>query len=259
MPAMDLLHYSETGNGAPLIILHGLFGSSKNWQSLARVFARHFKVFTLDLRNHGESFHADEMNYTVMAEDVCRLMGHLGIASCSLIGHSMGGKTAMLLALEHPQLVSRLIVADIAPVVYSHVYQHLIDPIMALTLDQIDSRSAVDKTLQRDIPDAVLRNFLLQNLERKSAQWRWKVNWSAIERQMKHLTGFANLPVAWKVSTPTEFIRGEQSAYIGIAEESEIRDHFENVSIRTIKNAGHWLHAEQPGKFSQLVLDFLLR
>lgn len=256
---MDLLHYSETGNGEPLIILHGLFGSSKNWQSLARVFSRHFRVFTLDLRNHGQSFHHDEMNYPVMADDVHRLMAHLGIDSCSMIGHSMGGKTAILLALEHPELVSRLIVADIAPVTYSPAYHHLIDPILALKLDQMDSRSAVDKTLQRNIPDAVLRNFLLQNLERKAEQWQWKVNWLAIERQMNHLAGFPNLPVEWKVSTPTQFIRGEHSDYIGIAEENEIADHFDDATIRTIKNAGHWLHAEQPEKFSQLALDFLLR
>ena len=255
---MDLLHYSETGSGEPLIILHGLFGSGKNWQSLARVFSRHFKVYTLDLRNHGQSFHHHEMSYAVMAEDVYRLIRHLGIESCSLIGHSMGGKTAMLLTLEHPQLVSRLVVADIAPVVYSHAHHHLIDPIIALKLDRMDSRSAVDKALQQHIPDTILRNFLLQNLERKAGQWRWKVNWLAIDRQMNHLTGFSNLPAEWKVKTPTQFIRGENSDYIGAAEESEIADHFENVTIKTIKNAGHWLHAEQPEKFSQLALDFIL-
>jgi pimeloyl-ACP methyl ester carboxylesterase len=129
---------------------------------------------------------------------------------------------------------------------------------MALTLDQMDSRSAVDKALQRHIPDTILRNFLLQNLEKKEGQWRWKVNWSAIDRHMNHLTGFPNLPAEWKVKIPTQFIRGENSDYIGAAEESEIEDHFENVTIKTIKNAGHWLHAEQPEKFSQLALDFIL-
>lgn len=258
MPTLDLLHYSETGNGEPLIILHGLFGSSKNWYSLAKVFSRHFKVFTLDLRNHGQSFHHDEMNYLVMAKDVHRLLVHLGIDSCSVIGHSMGGKTAILLALEHPQLVSRLIVADIAPVAYSHVYHHLIDPIKALQLDQLDSRSAVDEKLQRDIPEAVLRNFLLQNLERKNGQWNWRVNWQAIEQQLNHLTGFVQLPVAWKVNTPTLFIRGEHSDYIRAVEEAVITDHFDDATISTIRNAGHWLHAEQPENFSRLALDFLL-
>ncbi len=256
--ATELLHYSETGSGQALIILHGLFGSSKNWHSLAGVFSRHFRVFTLDLRNHGQSFHDDEMNYQVMAEDVYRLLAHLTIDSCSVIGHSMGGKTAMLLASEYPELISRLIVADIAPVTYSHVYHHLIDPIMALQLDQIENRSAADKSLQRDIPDVGLRNFLLQNLEKKDGQWRWKVNWLAIKRHLRHLTEFTSLSIDWKVSTPTQFIRGEHSDYIGDAEEIEIARHFDSATIRTIKDAGHWLHAEQPERFSRLAFDFLL-
>lgn len=259
MVEMDLLHYSETGSGEPLFILHGLFGSSKNWQSLARLFSQHFKVFTLDLRNHGQSFHHQEMNYGVMVGDVTRLMVHLGIDSCSLVGHSMGGKTAMLLALEHPQMVSQLVVADIAPVAYSHAYNHLIDPILRLKLDQLESRSSADKLLQKDIPDTMLRNFLLQNLERKDDQWRWKVNWSAITRQMNHLTGFPNLSPEWRIATPTRFIRGENSEYIGSTEEATITVHFDDATIRTIENAGHWLQAEQPEKFSQLALNFLLR
>jgi pimeloyl-ACP methyl ester carboxylesterase len=254
---MDLLHYSESGNGEPLVILHGLFGSSKNWQSLARLFSQHFRVFTLDLRNHGQSFHGDEMNYAVMAEDVYRLLGHLGIDSCSLIGHSMGGKTAMLLALVHPQLVSKLVVADIAPVAYSHAYHQLLNPIMALALNKMHSRAAVDEALRKDIPDTLLRNFLLQNLERKAEQWRWKVNWSAIDRQIGNLTGFSDLPADWKINTPTHFIRGENSDYIDDRGEAEITAHFENATISTVKNAGHWLHAEQPEKFFQLVLEFL--
>ena len=257
--ATELLHYSEAGNGQPLIILHGLFGSSKNWQSLARVLSRHFRVLALDLRNHGSSFHHDEMNYPVMAEDVYRLMAHLQIDSCSVIGHSMGGKTAMLLALENPELVSRLIVADIAPVAYSHAFHHLIEPILALQLDQIERRSDADTILQRDIPDDGLRNFLLQNLERKAGQWQWKINWLAIERHLSQLTKYIELPADWKIGTPTQFMRGEHSDYIGIAEEREIADHFDNATIATIKDAGHWLHAEQPERFSRLALDFLLR
>ena len=256
---MDLLHYSEIGEGETLVILHGLFGSSKNWQSLARVFSRHFRVLTLDLRNHGQSFHHEEMNYAVMAEDVSRLSRYIGIDSCSLIGHSMGGKIAMLLALKYPELVSRLVVADIAPVAYSHAHHHLIDPILSLALDQLQSRSAVDLALQQDIPDTMVRNFLLQNLERKGEQWRWKVNWAAIDRQMHQLTGFSNLPVDWKINIPSCFIRGENSEYIGAAEEAEIKAHFEQVTIQTISNAGHWLHAEQPEQFSQLALSFLSR
>jgi len=258
MEDMDLLHYSETGSGEPLFILHGLFGSSKNWHSLARIFSQQFKVFTVDLRNHGQSFHHQEMNYEVMVGDVYRLMVHLGIDSCLLMGHSMGGKTAILMALEHPQMISKLIVADIAPVAYSHAYSHLIGPILRLKLEQLDSRSTADKLLQREIPDTLLRNFLLQNLERKAGHWSWKVNWPVIEEHMNHLTGFPKLPPAWKIATPTRFIRGESSEYIGDAESVEIAAHFENATIKTIRNAGHWLQAEQPEEFSQLALKFLL-
>jgi len=254
---LDFLHYTETGNGKPVIILHGLFGSSKNWQSLSRVFSRHFKVFRLDLRNHGQSFHHDEMNYPAMVGDVYRLISNLGIDSCSVIGHSMGGKTAMLLTLEHPELVSQLVVADIAPVNYSHSHSHLLQSMMCLRLDQMDSRSSVDKALQQDIPETMLRNFLLQNLERKDGQWRWNVNWSVIDQQLNHLTGFPNLPADWKVKTQTQFIRGEHSDYIDDIGIRTIDNHFEDATIKTINNAGHWLHAEQPAKFSQLVLEFL--
>ena len=258
MSNTELLHYSQIGDGEPLLILHGLFGSGKNWQSLARVFSRHFSVFTIDLRNHGQSFHHDEMNYSVMSEDVYRLTSQLGINSCSLIGHSMGGKTAMLLAIEHPELISQLVVADIAPVAYSHSHNHLIEPIMSLSLDKLDSRSAVDNALQDSIPDAMLRNFLLQNLERKSGQLNWKVNWPAIDRQLEYLTGFPTLPAEWKIRVSTRFIRGEHSDYIDPVGEAAIAAHFDDAEIDTIDNAGHWLHAEQPENFSQLALNFLL-
>ena len=222
------------------------------------MFSRHFRVFTIDLRNHGQSFHHDEMNYSVMSEDVYRLISQLGIDSCSLIGHSMGGKTAMLLTLNHPELISQLIVADIAPVAYAHSHNHLIDPIMNLSLDQLGSRSDVDIALRDSIPEAMLRNFLLQNLERKSGQLSWKVNWPAIDRQLEYLTGFPTLPAEWKIRVSTQFIRGEHSDYIGPAGEAAIAAHFDDAVIDTITNAGHWLHAEQPGDFSQLALDFLL-
>ena len=149
-----VLNYVRIGQGEPLIILHGLFGSSKNWQSLSKVFSKHFDVLTLDLRNHGESFHSDVMDYPAMVDDVYQLLNQLGIKSCRLIGHSMGGKIAMLFASDYPQLVSQLVVADIAPIAYEHSYDHLIDPVMALNLDEMDSRAAIDQALQVDISNA---------------------------------------------------------------------------------------------------------
>ena len=163
---MQLLSHSSSGSGEPLVIMHGLFGSSRNWQSLARVLSQDFEVVNIDLRNHGQSFHAGEMNYPAMAEDVATLLEHLGLDACRLLGHSMGGKVAMTLALMHPALVARMVVADIAPVAYFHHYDDLIEPILALPLETLESRAQAEQLLRQNIPEDQLRSFLLQNLVR---------------------------------------------------------------------------------------------
>jgi len=208
---MPELHFSTLGNGRPLVVLHGLFGSGKNWQSQARQFANQFKVFTVDLRNHGQSFHADEMNYSIMAQDVAQLLYRLELSDCDILGHSMGGKVAMTLALQNPDLVARLIIADIAPVTYFHHYDDLIDPVLALPLETIESRAQADQLLRQNIPEDQLRAFLLQNLVRESTGWRWRVNWSVIQRDMEWLTGFGNLPQDWLIDCLSLFIRGANS------------------------------------------------
>ena len=254
---MPELHYTKSGSGPALLILHGLFGSGKNWHSHMRRFAESFEVYSIDLRNHGQSFHADEMNYPVMAADVAQLIAHLGLRDCRILGHSMGGKVAMTLAIQHPALVSSLIVADIAPVAYQHDYDDLIEPILALDLDSFDSRTQIDHALRPNIPEDQLRAFLLQNLLRESDGWRWRVNWPVIQRDMDALTGFAPLPADWVGSQPTLFIRGASSDYVGGAEIEVIERHFDDVRVATIDEAGHWLHAENPLEFSRLALDFL--
>ena len=254
---MSELHYSVNGSGEPLIILHGLFGSGKNWQSHARQFSAHYQVYTIDARNHGESFHADEMNYRVMAEDVARLLQRLQLQDCYVLGHSMGGKVAMVLTQQHPDLVARLVIADIAPVAYFHHYDDLIDPILALNLDTLESRAQADQLLRQNIPEDQLRAFLLQNLVRESAGWRWRVNWEAIQREMEWLTGFEDLPPEWMIEVPSLFVRGENSDYIGEAEREVINQHFIHCRVETLEDAGHWLHAEKPQQFNRLVLDFL--
>lgn len=253
----QLLQYTQYGQGEPLLILHGLFGSSKNWQSLAKQFAEHYSVYTVDLRNHGGSFHDPMMTYEVMADDVSTLINHLAIEQCHLIGHSMGGKTAMQLVHQFPHLVSKLIVADIAPVAYLHHHNQLIEPILAIDLVDVSSRADVDKALKADIPDHMLRGFLLQNLTREGDIWRWKVNWPTIQRQMHELVGFPLDATNWTIETPTLFIRGENSDYIGTDGISVIKQHFSHASVETIGNAGHWLHAEQPQQFLHTVSDFL--
>jgi len=254
---MSELHFSALGSGKPLVILHGLFGSGKNWQSHARRFADQFQVFTVDLRNHGESFHADEMNYSVMAADVAQLLYRLELSDCCILGHSMGGKVAMMLALQNPDLVTRMVVADIAPVTYFHHYDDLINPILALPLKTIESRGQAEQLLRQNIPEDQLRAFLLQNLVRESTGWRWRVNWEVIQRDMEWLTDFGDLPQDWVIEIPSLFIRGEKSDYIGDAEIEVIRQRFRNCKIETIAAAGHWLHAEKPEPFNRLVVDFL--
>ncbi len=255
--ATQLLHYNQFGSGEPLVILHGLFGSSKNWQSLAKSFAEYYSVYTVDLRNHGASFHDPEMNYVVMAEDVKRLLDFLNIQSCRIIGHSMGGKVAMTLAHAHPDLASKLVIADIAPVVYQHHHHGLLEPIMAISLDSIQSRAEVDKALAPSIGDAMLRGFLLQNLHREGDKWRWRVNWAAIKLHMHELISFPLVESDWFIDSPGLFVRGENSEYIDTNGIAVIEKHFGKVTIETLAQAGHWLHAEQPQAFLQSALRFL--
>jgi esterase len=254
---MAELHYTTTGQGKPLVVMHGLFGSGKNWQSHARRFGEHFQVFNLDLRNHGQSFHADEMNYAVMAADVLQLLDRLGLEPCHLLGHSMGGKLAMTLAMLRPDLIASMVVADIAPVKYSHHYDDLIDPILALPLDQIESRTQADHLLRPNIPEDQLRAFLLQNLAREPDGWCWRVNWRAIQRDMDWLTGFDHIADELRIEVPTLFLRGAKSDYVGEPEVEVIQRHFSDYQIETIADAGHWLHAENPAVFNRLVLDYL--
>jgi esterase len=169
----------------------------------------------------------------------------------------MGGKVAMTLALQNPDLVARLIIADIAPVTYFHHYDDLINPILALPLETLESRAQADQLLRQNIPEDQLRAFLLQNLVREPTGWRWRVNWNIIQRDMEWLTGFVDLPQDWLVDLPSLFIRGANSDYVSDAEVAVIKQHFSNYAIETIAAAGHWLHAEQPEPFNRQVLDFL--
>jgi pimeloyl-ACP methyl ester carboxylesterase len=169
----------------------------------------------------------------------------------------MGGKVAMTLAIQQPVLLSRMIVADIAPVAYYHHYDDLIEPILALDLGRVESRTQIDHALRPNIPEDLLRAFLLQNLARNEHGWSWRVNWPVIQREMDSLTGFDPLSSDWVGDLPTLFIRGANSDYVGKAEIEVIERHFRNAEIATIEGAGHWLHAEKPVDFAHLALEFL--
>ena len=255
--AARLLHYNQSGSGDPLVILHGLFGSSKNWQSLARQFAENYTVYNIDLRNHGSSFHDAAMDYRVMSEDVSGLLRHLGLQTCYLLGHSMGGKVAMTLAASGSELIDKMIIADIAPVAYSRNYDNLIDPILSISLSGISRRNEVDDILANSISDPMLRGFLMQNLYRDGDEWQWRVNWSAIKQHMNSLFDFPMSSNYWQIHVPTLFIRGENSEYVTSDGIDVIDNHFSHVRVETLENAGHWLHADQPQAFLQHVLTFL--
>lgn len=238
-----------------LIVLHGLFGQSDNWTSLARRWSDGFTVITPDQRNHGQSPHSDAFNYDLMAEDLKETVDALGIRSFALLGHSMGGKTAMLFAQKHPQCLKKLIVADIAPRYYAPHHTEIIAALKSLNTKNISDRQTADTELAKTIKEPSTRQFLLKNLYRKEYNtFDWRFNLRAIANNI-HEVGAA-LPQS-PVYVDTLFLRGERSNYIQNNDEALIKLNFPNSEIQTIPQAGHWLHAEQPLAFSDAVLRFL--
>lgn len=240
-----------------LIILHGLFGSSINWRSFAKTLADRGRVFSLDLRNHGASPHVDGMDYDLMAADVRFFMDKQGLESAVWLGHSMGGKVAMRAALATPERVSRLIVADIAPVVYQRDFSELLASLLALDLERINSRDDADAQLRQHIPEQGLRRFLLQNLERQGERLVWRVNLRAIHNNLENILGFPIDSDAQQYLGDVLFLRGESSDYIQPEHEARMRHLFPNLRIETINGAGHWLHTEQPARVATCINAFL--
>jgi pimeloyl-ACP methyl ester carboxylesterase len=251
-----ILNFKILGEGEPLLVIHGLFGSSRNWQSLSQQLAKRYQVITLDLRNHGDSFHDDEMNYSVMTKDVEILMDHLKIDVAHVLGHSMGGKVAMTLSSLNPDRVKKLIVADIAPVSYSHSYDNLIQPILDLDLSSVSRRKEVDERLSGSIKEQGIRLFLLQNLAFSDGKAYWKLNWSVLNDSLPAVTSFFDIS-DWNIPHECLFIRGGQSDYVSDDNWQFLKPHFPRAQLSTLENAGHWLHAEQPEAFYQSVSDFL--
>lgn len=249
------LHVKTQGTGNPIILLHGLFGSGDNLGMVARPLSEHFQVISPDLRNHGRSPHSPEMDYPSMAEDVAQLMAHLAIDKCPLLGHSMGGKVAMQLALSQPQRVSRLIVADIAPVAYPPHHADVLEGLKLLDNASFASRSEADRLLAPLVDDVGVRQFLLSNLKRrddKSFGLRLNLN-ALISNQERISAALEGEPY----NGPTLFLRGATSDYIQPSHQKVIDHLFPNNQLATIENAGHWLHAEQTAAFNQGVLAFL--
>lgn len=250
------LEAGDTAGDAPLIMLHGLFGSARNWASLARRFGERHHVHALDLRNHGASPWSDDMTYQAMAADVLRFIDDRGYRRVSLIGHSMGGKTAMTFALTWPERVERLIVADIAPVAYSHSFLDYAQAMRAVDLRPGIRRADIDAALAPVIEEPSLRSFLMQNLVAENGGFRWRLNLDAIAAADAAITGFPDLgPV--RCSRPALFISGGASDYVPVSYRPAILGRFPAARFEVVEGAAHWLHAEKPEIFAHLVEDFL--
>ncbi len=248
-----------TGSGQPLLILHGLFGSATNWRSIARKLADQHQVHAIDLRNHGASPWADSMSYPEMAQDVQLYMQRHDLQRATVMGHSMGGKTAMALALTHPELVERLIVVDIAPRPYADTLSSYAQAMGSLDLMAFASRGDVQRQLQALLPDAAVAPFLLQNLVTRNAHFDWRINLAAITTSMADLRDF---PAGLRSRTfpgPTTAIAGALSDYIPNGDPGPFAPMFPQLTIEVIDAAAHWVHADQPAKFAQAVMAALER
>ena len=244
-------------NGPDFVVLHGLFGSGKNWRSFAGSLEDDFQVWTLDARNHGDSPHADSMSYQQMAEDVARFFVENELENVVLLGHSMGGKTAMQLALQFPDRIAALIVVDIAPVCYDHLHKQLklIEAMQELHIAVEMSRSEIEKKLALKIPEKRLLSFLMTNLNRQNGQFQCRIGLEQIAAGMQELLNYPELKSVFK--GPVQFIGGENSAYLKFEYHALIRKYFPESRITMLENCGHWLHVEQPAAFQKTVNEFL--
>ena len=258
MPPVDL-NATRSGQGPSIVVAHGLFGSARNWTSIARRLAATHTVHALDMRNHGISPWTDEMTYPAMAEDLLRYIGTHGLSRPAAIGHSMGGKAAMTAALLAPERIECLVVVDIAPVRYRRGFTGLAEALLGLDLDGIDRRTDADERLAEAVPDAALRGFLLQNLVLRDGAYVWRLNLAAISAARDALRDFPDLPPSAVFEGPALFLAGAASDYVRPDHATVIERYFPNAEIRRIGGAGHWVHAERPEAFLAEVEKFLGR
>lgn len=250
------LKFQTYGSGPSLVILHGLFGMLDNWHSVATKLGERFRVFVVDQRNHGRSPHSTEFNYAVMADDVRDFLEQRGVRSAFLLGHSMGGKTAMWVALRYPELIDKLVVIDIAPRRYSSLHDTILDALTSLDLARYSSRPEIDKALSATIPQQPVRQFLMKNLARnENGSFRWKMNLPVIESHYSEILEAVEADKPFP--KPVMFIRSTQSTYIGVGDKTEIKRLFPNAVVADF-NTGHWVHAEAPDALTKTVTAFLL-
>ena len=260
---LNAQQYGESRNvlQAPIIILHGLFGSYRNWTPIAKSLSEKRLVYALDLRNHGQSPHSERMDYPSMARDLVEFIEQTIAANeyhcVDIIAHSMGGKAALWLALIRPDLINKLIIVDIAPIVYQHEFDEVLQGFDAVPLEMIKSRREADNWLSHSIKDAALRQFLLQNLQLKDGQYQWRLNLDAISHAIPLIIGFPETYHLEPYHKRVLFVAGGLSDYLSKENQQLTRQLFPQASFSMIKSAGHWLHAEQPELFLALIEPYI--
>ncbi len=253
---METLNATILGSGTPLLILHGYFGMSDNWKSLGNEFADNFEVHLIDQRNHGRSFHSDDFDYELLVEDLNNYILQHELKEVNLLGHSMGGKVAMLFAVSYSELVNRLIVADIAPKFYKPHHQQILAALNAVNFTIYNTRKKVEEILKIYIPESEVLQFLLKNVFWKTKEeLGFRFNLQSLTENNSEV-GDA-LPSFTYFDGDTLFLKGENSDYITAKDIPLITSHFPNSNIITVKNAGHWLHADNPTQFFDEVVSFL--
>jgi len=253
------LFFREYGQGQPLIILHGIFGISDNWVSFARQIEDRFRVLIPDQRNHGRSPHDPTFNYYALCADLYEFINEHGLENPIILGHSMGGKVAMRFALENPEMLKALVIADISMRTYPRRFRHLnmIDAMLAVNFENAETRKDIEKQLKPIIKETRIRQFVMKNLYRRerSGQFAWRLNLEAINLNMDEV--FEGINSKTLFQKPTLFIRGGASDYVKYEDYDQIYRNFPKADIKTIEGAGHWLHAEKPEAFHQIFNDFI--
>jgi esterase len=254
----EILHSKIQGEGIPLLILHGYFGMGDNWKSHANVLAKEYQVHLIDQRNHGRSFHSDDFDYELLVADLKAYLLFHDLKEVYLLGHSMGGKTAMLFAVTYPEHVKKLIVADIAPKYYAPHHDTILEALNAVDFSKITLRSEIDLVLQKTIKEEGVRQFLLKNIYRKTKDTLdFRFNLESLTDNNSEVG--VSLPAFTSFDGTTLFLKGAKSEYILEEDAALITAHFSNATITTIHNAGHWLHAENPKDFLVALQQFLER
>ena len=243
-----------------LFIFHGLYGRGKNWQSFAKKISENheFIVILVDLRNHGGNIFKETMSYSLMMEDIFNLFSYFKIKKTNLLGHSMGGKLAMLITLLKPNYINKLIIADIAPINYPNDNQNIINALCNLDLNLVRNRTHADELLSKDIEHKFLRSFLLQNIKLSDGKYKWSINLPTIKKVMNNLRSFPKINKIKKVGTKSLCIYGQKSDYVNEKHFQIFKIYFSNIFFYEIKNAGHFLHIEHPDEFYEVSKDFLI-